>query len=137
MASHGWMINLSGKSIPVYSIAGGGPSTTKIGNLTKNECFVEGTFSANPWEGDDAPVFFLNSNHQMTFGLLADYENNLVDFTDYASNGTAGATHSNYIAVTSVQTASGKKYDFDGNGFIDLTYGNRWVNVGSILLRKA
>ena len=115
----------------------------------------------------------------MTFGLLADYENNLVDFTDYASNGTswvpvstlerkvqyatvayfadgskrcdlpagskvwlasngtAGATHSNYIAVTSVQTASGKKYDFDGNGFIDLTYGNRWINVGSILLRKA
>lgn len=73
----------------------------------------------------------------MTFGLLADYENNLVDFTDYASNGTAGATHSNYIAVTSVQTASGKKYDFGGNGFIDLTYGNRWVNVGNILLRKA
>ena len=44
MASYGWMINLSGKSIPVYSVAGGGPSTTKIGNLTKNECFVEGTF---------------------------------------------------------------------------------------------
>lgn len=73
----------------------------------------------------------------MTFGLLANYENNLVDFTDYASNGTAGATHSNSIAVTSVQTASGKKYNFSGNGFIDLTYGNRWVNVGSILLRKA
>ena len=89
MASYGWMINLSGKSIPVYSVAGGGPSTTKIGNLTKNECFVEGTFSANPWEGDDAPVFFLNSSHQMTFGLLADYENNLVDFTAYASNGTS------------------------------------------------
>mgnify|MGYP003190281375 FL=1 len=139
--------------------SGGGPSTTKIGNLTKNECFVEGTFSANPWEGDDAPVFFLNSSHQMTFGLLADYENNLVDFTAYASNGTswvsvntlerkvqyatvayyadgskccnlpagskvwltsngtAGATHSNYIAVTSVETASGKKYNFFGNPY--------------------
>ena len=40
MASYGWMINLSGNSIPVYSVAGGGPSTTKIGNLTKNESFV-------------------------------------------------------------------------------------------------
>ena len=111
--------------------------------------------------------------------LLASYKNNLVDFTDYASNGTswvrvstlerkvqyatvayyadgskccdlpagskvwltqngtAGQTNSNYIAVTSVQTAAGKKIDFKGNGFIDLTYGNRWVNVGSILLRKA
>ena len=179
MASYGWMINLSGKSIPVYSVGGGGPSTTKIGNLTKNECFVDGTISENPWEGDGAPVVFLNSSHQMTFGLIADYENNLVDFTDYASNGTswvsvntlerkvqyatvayyadgskccdlpvgskvwftsngtAGATYPNYIAVTSVETASGKKYNFSGNGFIDLTYDNRWVNVGSILLRKA
>ena len=73
----------------------------------------------------------------MTFGLLSGYPSNLVDFTDYASNGTVGATHPNYIAVTSVETASGKKYNFSGNGFIDLTYGNRWVNVGSILLRKA
>ena len=174
-----WMINLSGKSIPVYSIKGGGPSTTKIGNLTKNECFVDGTISANPWEGDGSPVIFLNSSHQMTFGLITDYENNLVDFTKYASNGsswvsvttlerkvtyatvayyadgskccdlpagskvwlsssgTAGDKNPNYIAVTKVQTASGKSYNFTGNGFVDLTNGNRWINVGSILLRKA
>ena len=179
MASYGWMVNLSGESLPVYSVAGGGPSTTKIGNITKNECFVDGTFSENPWEGDGVAVFILNSRHVMTFGLLASYKNNLVDFTDYASNGTswvrvstlerkvqyatvayyadgskccdlpagskvwltqngtAGQTNSNYIAVTSVQTAAGEKIDFKGNGFIDLTYGNRWVNVGSILLRKA
>lgn len=178
MASYGWMINLSGESIPVYSVGGGGPSTTKIGNITKNECFVDGTISENPWEGDGMPVVFLNSSHAMTFGLLADYKNNLVDFTNYASNGTswvsvntlerkvqyttvayyangskccdlaagsrvwltrngtAGQTHPNYIAVTSVQTTAGKKYDFSGNGFIDLTYGGRFVNIGSILLRK-
>lgn len=178
MASYGWMINLSGESIPVYSVGGGGPSTTKIGNITKNECFVDGTISENPWEGDGMPVVFLNSSHAMTFGLLADYKSNLVDFTNYASNGTswvsvntlerkvqyttvayyadgnkccdlatgsrvwltrngtAGQTYPNYIAVTSVQTAAGKKYNFSGNGFIDLTYGGRFVNSGSILLRK-
>lgn len=179
MASYGWMINLTGASIPVYSVGNGGPSTTQIGNLTKNECFVDGTISENPWEGDGMAVVFLNSSHAMTFGLIADYNSKLVDFTDYASNGTswvsvntlerkvqyatvayyangskccdlpagsrvwltqngtAGQTHPNYIAVTSVETASGKKYNFSGNGFIDLTYNNRWVNVGSILLRKA
>ncbi len=30
MASYGWMINLSGKSIPVYSVAGGGPQQLKL-----------------------------------------------------------------------------------------------------------
>lgn len=178
MASYGWMVNLSGESLPVYSVGGGGPSTTKIGNITKNECFVDGTISQNPWEGDGMAVVILNSSHAMTFGLLASYKNNLVDFSRYASNGTswvsvstlerkveyataayygdgskccdlpagsrvwlnqngtAGQNNPNYIAVTSVQTASGKKYNFSGNGFVDLTYGGRWVNVGSILLRK-
>lgn len=181
MASYGWMINLSGESVPVYSAGNSGPSTTKIGNITKNECFVEGSISGNPWEGDGMPVLFLNSSHSMTFGLLTDYKNNFVNFTDYASNGTswtsadtlerkvqyataayysngkkccdlpagsrvwltpngtAGQTYPNYIAVTSVKTASGTTYDFSKNsenGFVDLTYNNRWVNVGSILLRK-
>lgn len=179
MASYGWMINLTGNSIPVYSVGSSGPSTSQIGNITKNECFVDGTISANPWEGEGVPVVFLNSSHTMTFGLLTDYNSNLVDFTDYASNGTswvsvntlerkvqydtvayyangqkccdlpagskvwltqngtAGQSNPNYIAVTSVVTASGKEYNFSGNGFVDLTYNNRWINVGSILLRKA
>lgn len=179
MASYGWMINLSGKTLPVYSVEGGGPSTTQIGKINVNECFVDGSISANPWEGDGDPVVFLNSSHAMVFGLLADYESNLVDFTSYASNGTswvsvntlerkvqydtvayyadgckccdlpagskvwltqngtAGQSNPNYIAVTSVETAAGKRYNFSGNGFIDLTHGNRWVTVGSILLRKA
>lgn len=178
MATYGWMINLSGKSLPVYAPNGGAPSTTQNGNVTNNECFVDGTFSENPWEGDGIPVFFLNSSHNMTFGLITDYDCTLVDFTDYASNGTswvpvntlerkvqyataayyadgskccdlpagskvwltnngtAGQTNSNYIAVTSVETASGKRYNFSGNGFVDLTYNGRWVNVGSVLLRK-
>lgn len=178
MASYGWMINLTGKTVPVYAAGNSGPTTTQIGNLTKNECFVEGSISENPWEGDGAPVLFLNSSHVMTFGLHEEYGGNFVDFTAYASNGTswlpvntlerkvqyataayyadgtkccdlpagsrvwltpngtAGQTHPNYIAVTSVQTATGKKYNFSGAGFVDLTYNNRWVNVGSILLRK-
>ena len=147
MATYGWMINLSGKSLPVYAANGGAPSTTQIGNVTKNECFVDGTISENPWEGDGIPVVFLNSIHIMTFGLITDYDCTLVDFTDYASNGTswvpvstlerkvqydtvayyadgskrcdlpagskvwltsngtAGQTNPNYIAVTSVETA--------------------------------
>lgn len=179
MASYGWMINLSGETIPVYSVGSSGPTTPQLGKLTKNECFVDGAISENPWEGDGQPVIFLNSSHEMVFGLLDEYSGSLVDFTDYASdgtswvavdtlerkvqyetaayyadgskccslpagsqvwltsNGTAGQTHPNYIAVTSVKTAAGKTYNFSGNGFVDLTYGNRWVNVGSILLRKA
>ena len=114
----------------------------------------------------------------MVFGLIDENSNNLVDFSEYASNGTswgavntlerkvqydtvayyadgskccdlsagslvwltqngtAGQTHPNYIAVTRVKTTAGKEYNFSGNGFVDLTYDNRWVNVGSILLRK-
>lgn len=177
MAAYGWMINLSGKSIPVYSVGNGGPSTTQIGTITKNECFLDGTASTNPWEGDGMAVRFLNKNHNMEFGLLADYEDNLVDFTDYASNGTSwvsvstlerkvqyetatynteakfqgtlpagsrvwltpngtgGQNNPNFIAVTHIQHGSGgTKKAF--NGFIDLIYNDRWVNVGSILLRK-
>lgn len=52
-------------------------------------------------------------------------------------NCTAGATNRNYVAVTKVETSAGKEYNFSGNGFVDLTYGGRWLNVGSILLRKA
>lgn len=178
MANHGWMINLSGASVPVYSVAGGGPSTTKIGTITQNESFVEGSISANPWEGSGDPVLFLASNHKMTFGLLSSTPKNLVDFTKYASNGTswvavntlerkvqyettlydslgnelyplpagshvwltsngtAGEDNPNFIAVKSVQRPSNAKYTFPGNGFIDLTCNSRWVNVGSILLRK-
>lgn len=178
MASHGWMINLTGEAIPVYSVGGGGPVMPQLGKITKNECFVDGAISENPWEGDGMAVIFLNSSHVMTFGLLDEFKGSLVDFTDYVSdgtswvevdtlerkvqyatrayyadggfccslaagsrvwltsNGTAGMENSNYIAVTSVETAEGKTYNFSGNGFIDLTYGNRWVNVGNILLRK-
>lgn len=178
MATYGWMINLTGNTIPVYSEKNGGPSTTTIGKLTKNECFIEGTFSENPWEGDGNPVFFLNSNHNIKFGLIKNFPNTLVDFSAYASNGTswiktnslerkvqyitvayygngskccdlpagskvwltknatAGETNPNYVAVSKVVTSTGKTYTFSGNGFVDLTYGGRWVNVGSILLRK-
>lgn len=180
MATFGWMINLTGNKIPVYTADGSGPILPQLGNLTKNECFIDGTISENPFEGDGYPVIFLNANHEFKFGLVKDEDcgNGLVDFTDYASNGTswvqvdtlerkvqyatrayyadgslccelpansrvwltqnggAGSSNHNYIAVTKVQTASGKTYTFKGNGFVDLTYGNRWVNVGSILLRK-
>jgi hypothetical protein len=50
---------------------------------------------------------------------------------------TRGETHMNYCAVTKVKTAAGKTYTFQGNGFVDLTYGGRWVSVSGILLRKA
>lgn len=173
-----WMINLSGENIPVYSLGFIGPATTQVGNVTKNECFVESIESENPYEGDGTPIHFLNSSHTMTDGFLVNSYNNLVDFTAYASNGTswvsvstperkvqydtvayyadgskccdlpagskvylkstgaAGTTNHNYIAVTKVITASGKTYNFSGHGFVDLTYNNRWINVGSILLRK-
>ena len=49
---------------------------------------------------------------------------------------TRGDENANYIAVSSVKTAAGKTYNFAGNGFIDLTYKGRWVNVNNILLRK-
>lgn len=180
MAAHGWLINLTGETLPVYAEGNGGPTGTQIAKINKNECFVDGTISLNPWEGDGKAVIVLNSSHKMVFGLVdASKEYDMVDFTDYASNGTswvevntlerkveyatvayyadgsklcdlpagsrvwltqngtAGQTNSNYIAVTSVETAAGKKYNFCGNGFVDLTYGNRWVTVGSILLRKA
>ena len=56
MANRGWMINLTGNSIPVYSMLdNGAASNTQISNITKNECFTEGTaFGAN-WEGVDFP----------------------------------------------------------------------------------
>lgn len=178
MATYGWMINLSGKALPVYS-TGGYPLTNQIGTINNNECFVDGTISENPWEGDGFSVLFLSSNHTMEFGIVTDDNVNIVDFTDYASNGTswvpvntlerkvqydtaayyadkslccslpagskvwltrnatAGEKYPNYVAVTSVQPAGKNKINFSGNGFIDLTYGNRWVTVGSILLRKA
>lgn len=53
------------------------------------------------------------------------------------SRGTKGATYEHYIAVTAVQPKGGSKLSFSGNGFIDLTYGGHWLNVGSILLRQA
>ena len=70
MATYGWMINLTGNAIPVYSERNGGPYGSQIGKITRNECFIEGSFSENPWEGDGSPVFFLNSNHDIKFGLL-------------------------------------------------------------------
>ena len=52
-------------------------------------------------------------------------------------NATRGQNNPHYVAVTAVQPKGGTKVNFSGNGFIDLMYGGRWVNVGSILLRKA
>lgn len=180
MAKRGWMINLTGHSIPVYDSLSNGAvdKNNQLGEITKNECFAEGSTFGAGWEGVDMPVVILDANHQITFGVIDDYAGNLVDFSEYASNGTSwvsvntlerkvqyatvayyadgskccdlaagsrvwltsectrGQTNPNYVAVTAVETAAGKKYNFSGNGFIDLTYGNRWVNVGSILLRK-
>ena len=177
MANRGWMINLTGSSIQIYSQ--GTTPTKKVGTLTKNECFAEGSEFGASWEGWGMPVFFLNASHSNTFGMIATTETGLVDFADYASNGsswvkvntlkrkvqyatvayyadgskccdlpagsyvwltqacTRGQRHPNYIAVTSVCPVGGTTRNFEGNGFIDLTYGNRWVNVGSILLRQA
>lgn len=179
MASFGWMINLSGKTLPVYSTEDGYPFTNQIGKINDNECFVDGATSANPWEGDGSLVIFLNSSHKMVYGMVTDNNTKLVDFADYASNGTsweavntlerkvqyatkaydkygveigdvpagsrvwltqnctAGSTWNHYIAVTKVVTASGEELKISDHAFIDLTYGNRWVTVGSILLRKA
>ncbi len=180
MATGGWMINLSGKKIPVYnSTPNGSCGTTKLGDILANECFVQGTTPGTGWEGNDNPVIILDLNHAMTFGVYSGEYSNLVDFAAYASNGTSwvavdtlkrkvqyatrayyanndfccelpagsyvwlttnctcGENNNNYCAVTKVQTAAGKEYNFSGNGFVDLTYGGRWVSVGKILLRKA
>ena len=177
MADRGWMINLSGTSIPVYDQ--GTIPVTRIGTLTPNECFADGASFGAGWEGWGMPVFFLNSAHENTFGMT-DNNFNCVDFADYASDGTSwvsvntlkrkvqyptvayysngskccdlaagsyvwltenctrGRSNPNYVAVTKVQTATGSIHTFsNGNGFVDLTHGGRWVNVGSILLRKA
>ncbi len=179
MATYGWMVNLTGETIPVYASDGSGPSETQLGKLYAGECFVDGTISENPWEGDGTPVVFLTSDHEMRFGLLEDYHRDFVDFSEYASNGTswvavdtlerlvkyatvayyadgtkccdlpagshvwlthnctAGQDNPNYIAVSKVETAAGRVYEFTGNGFVDLTYNNRYVTVGKVLLRKA
>ena len=179
MANRGLMINLTGKTIPVYSaLDNGAASTTQLGKITNNECFIEGSAFGAGWEGVDEPVIFINSNHTPTHGVMKAVSGTLADFAKYASNGsswvsvntlerkvqyataayyadgqkrcdlpagsrvwltqscTRGQNNENYIAVTAVQPAGGNKITFSGNGFIDLTYGNRWVNVGSILLRK-
>lgn len=54
-------------------------------------------------------------------------------------NCTRGDSNHNYVAVTKVTTSAGKTYTFSDNnvGFVDLTYGSRYVTVGNILLRKA
>lgn len=179
MANDGWMINL-GDAIPVYSmLPNGAISGNQIGKITKNECFASGAVIGAPWEGIDDPVWFLNAQHNGTFGVIESKpEANIVDFTQYASNGTSwvkvdtlerkvqyatnayyadgkglcellpgsrvwltrngthGQKNYHYIAVTKVQKADGTTYNFQGNGFIDLVAGN-WLNVGSILLRKA
>lgn len=179
MSAGGWTINLTGKAISVYSVGNGGPSTTKIGTINNNECFVDGSFSTNPWEGNGVPVVIVKSDHNTEFGLLPDGTYNFVSFADYASNGTswvavntlerkvqydtkaydryggykddvpagsrvwldrdctAGSDNPNYVAVTKVVTASNEELDISGHVFIDLTCGDRWVTVGSILLRKA
>ncbi len=51
-------------------------------------------------------------------------------------NCTRGQNNPNYVAVTAVQPKDHDKITFKGNGFVDLTYDNHWLNVGSILLRK-
>ena len=123
MAVHGWMINLTGNSIPVYSMLdNGAASSTKIGTITKNECFVEGTNIGAGWEGIDAPVIFINSSHTPTLGVVKDWDsNNLVDFSDYASNGTS------WVAVNTlkrkVQYAT-VAYYADGSKCCDLAAGS-------------
>lgn len=183
MSVSGWQVNLSGKKIPIYDYNGAGTAITskRLGYITNNECFVEGTVPGTGWEGNDAPAVILDANHNMKMGVYTeDYWGcNFGDFAEYASNGsswvkvstrkrkvqyatrayyadgskccdlpagsyvwltsncTRGQSNMNYCAVEKVQTAAGKTYTFQGCGFIDLTYGGRWVNVGSILLRKA
>ncbi len=75
-------------------------------------------------EGDGAPVFFLNSSHQMTFGLLADYENNLVDFTAYASNGTSWVSVNTLKRKVQYATVA---YYADGSKCCDLPAGSKSV----------
>lgn len=53
-----------------------------------------------------------------------------------SSSGAAGDNNDNYISVSKVKTADDTTYNLNSHGFVDLTYGNRWVTVGSILLRK-
>jgi len=180
MATGGWQINLSGSAIPVFRMKDNGScSTTKIGTIYNNECFAEGTNPSVGWEGVDNPVDFLDANHNMQFGVYSGSYRNLVDFADYASNGStwervttgkrrvqyptrayyadgskccdlpagsyvwltrdcsSGRSNPNYCSVSKVQTAAGKTYTFSGCGFIDLTYGGKFVNARSILLRKA
>lgn len=179
MGACGWMINLTGRTVPVYKMqSNGAASSTKVGQLTNNECFIDGSAFGAGWEGVDYPVIFWNSSYQRTSGVVSDSDTNFVEFSEYASNGTSwvkvstlerkvqyateayyadgsklcdlpagskvwltlnatrGQNNPNYVAVTAVQPAGGNKISFSGNGFIDLMYGNRWVNVSSILLRK-
>jgi len=56
-------------------------------------------------------------------------------FVWLTSNASRGAKNPNYVSVSKIQPVGGDEKSF--NGFIDLTYGGRWLNVGSILLRKA
>lgn len=179
MNYNGWMINLSGSSVPVYEQDVS--LKKKIATITKNECFTEWHPNDTNWEGGGRPVFLLNSSHNYTYGMIDYSLNNFGDFCDYASDGsswikvsttkrklvsetklyykdghlacslpkgtyvwidpecTSGYSHPNYISVTKVQTPAGVVYNFsDSSGFIDLIpTSNTWLNVGSIILRKA
>lgn len=46
---YGWGINLTGSSIPVYAMDTN--PTERIGTLTPNECFAEGTMFDAAYEG--------------------------------------------------------------------------------------
>jgi len=50
---------------------------------------------------------------------------------------TRGQKNPNFIAVTKIMPKNDKEYSFKGNGFINLVPSGKWLNVASIILRKA
>ena len=178
VSNRGWGINLSGSSINIYGgSAGWTQQGSKIGTLTTNECFTEGSAFGAGWEGWGTPIYFKNSSGTFVQGAIGS-TSGLQSFGEYASDGTSwssvstlkrlvkyatnayyangdfckalpansyvwltssctrGQTHPNYVAVTKIQPVGESELSFQGNGFVDLING-RWLNVGSILLRKS
>lgn len=180
VSNRGWGINLSGSSISIYGgSAGWTQQGSKIGTLTANECFAEGSAfgSGSGWEGWGTPIYFKNSSGAFVQGAIGS-TSGLQSFGEYASNGTSwnsvstlkrlvkyatnayhnngdfckalpansyvwltssctrGQKNPNYIAVTKIQPLGEAEFSFKDNGFVDLV-NDKWINVGSILLRKA
>lgn len=120
------MINFTGTLIPVYSILSNGvASSTQVGTLTKNECFAEGSAFGAGWEGVDFPVLFLNTIHNMTSSVIKNPTGNLIDFANYASNGTSGVSVSTLERKVQYATVA---YYADGSKWCDLATGSRvWL----------